>query len=151
MSGGITPEVSLLHNLHTELGEAPTWDERTQRLYFVDINGKKIYSSAEDGSDLFHIDTPETVGTIALTTDDNILLAAMNRSPLSSECSTFSVMFVGLVFLPVTGVRKGISCVCEPAFLISMQTCLLYKDCKLAVSCESTCICLSHHAALRTG
>ena len=76
---GETPVVTLLHNLHADLGEAPTWDERIQRLYFVDINKQKIYSSSEDGSDIFEIDTHETVGTIALTTDKNILLAAMNR------------------------------------------------------------------------
>ena len=74
-----SPTISLLHNLHADLGEAPTWDERTQRLYFVDVNKQKIYSSSEDGSDIFEIDTHETVGTIALTTDENILLAAMNR------------------------------------------------------------------------
>ena len=153
MSEGITPEVSLLHDLHTELGEAPTWDERTQRLYFVDINGKKIYSSGEDGSDLFHIDTPETVGTIALTTDDNILLAAMNRSPPSSKCSTVSAMSVGLGSLPLTGVWKGISCVCEPAFLISLRSCLSYKDCTVAISCEASCNCLSRQPgkAVRAG
>lgn len=74
------PTVELLLDLHTDLGEAPTWDERTQRLWFVDINNKKIYSCTEDGKDLVSIDTPETVGTIALTTDKNVLLAAMNRS-----------------------------------------------------------------------
>lgn len=72
-------DVTLLHDLHADLGEAPTWDERTQRLYFVDVDKQKIYSSSEDGSDIFSIDTHETVGTIALTTDKNILLAAMNR------------------------------------------------------------------------
>ena len=72
-------KVDILHDIHCELGEAPTWDERTQRLYFVDINQKKIYSSSADGSDLFGIDTHETVGTIALTTDENLLLAAMAR------------------------------------------------------------------------
>ena len=71
--------VDIFHDLHCELGEAPTWDERLQRLYFVDINQKKIYSSSADGSDLFRIDTEEPVGTIALTTDENLLLAAMER------------------------------------------------------------------------
>ncbi len=73
------PTVTLLHDLHADLAEGPTWDERIQRLYFVDIDKQKIYSCSEDGSDLFEIDTHETVGTIALTTDKNILLAAMNR------------------------------------------------------------------------
>ena len=76
---GSQVQVTLIHDLNCDLGEAPTWDERTQRLYFVDIVKQKIYSSSEDGSDIFSIDTHETVGTIALTTDTNLLLAAMNR------------------------------------------------------------------------
>ncbi len=77
--GSADATVDLLHDLHADLGEAPTWDERVQRLYFVDINKQKIYSCNADGSDLFSIDTHETVGTIALTTDQNLLLACMNR------------------------------------------------------------------------
>lgn len=76
----------LLHDLHADLGEGPTWDERIQRLYFVDIDKQKIYSTSEDGSDIFEIDTHETVGTIALTTDPNIILAAMNRCVNSLSC-----------------------------------------------------------------
>ena len=73
------PIVELLLDIHTDLGESIIWDERTQRIYFVDINSKKIYSAGEDGSDLFSIDCDEMVGTIALTTDPNLLLAAMHR------------------------------------------------------------------------
>ena len=79
-----SPTVSLIHNLHADIGEAPTWDERIQRLYFVDINKQTIYSMSEDGSDIFEIDTHEGVGTIALTTDENIILAAMNRYVFSN-------------------------------------------------------------------
>ena len=89
------PTVSLIHDLHADLGEAPTWDERIQRLYFVDINKQKIYSSSEDGSDIFEIDTHETVGTIALTTDKNILLAAMNRWDILD----LSAMHIATLFL----------------------------------------------------
>ena len=74
-----SPSVELLLDLKAELGEALTWDERTERLYFVDTNSKRIYSCTETGQDLFSILTPEPVGTIALTTDQNLLLAAMNR------------------------------------------------------------------------
>ena len=71
--------MDLLLDIHTDLGESIIWDERTQRIYFVDINSKKIYGCGEDGSDLFSIDCEEMVGTIALTTDPNLLLAAMHR------------------------------------------------------------------------
>ena len=80
------PIVELVLDVHTDLGESITWDERTQRLYFVDINSKEIYGCNCDGEDLFCIECEEMVGTIALTTDPNILLAAMNRSAFLAEC-----------------------------------------------------------------
>jgi sugar lactone lactonase YvrE len=89
--GSADATVDLLHDLHADLGEAPTWDERLQRLYFVDINKQKIYSCNADGSDLFSIDTHETVGTIALTTDQNLLLACMNRSVFPVDVSKRTV------------------------------------------------------------
>lgn len=79
VGNGGPPIVELLLDLHTDLGESIIWDERVQRLYFVDINAKKIYGCTCDGTDLLCIDCEEMVGAIALTTDANLLLAAMNR------------------------------------------------------------------------
>jgi sugar lactone lactonase YvrE len=79
MGGDDGVTVDLLHDLHAELGEAPTWDERVQKLYFVDINKQGIYCCDADGGRLWSMETQETVGTIALTTDPNLLLACMNR------------------------------------------------------------------------
>lgn len=76
---GTSPIVELLLDLHTDLGESIIWDERVQRLYFVDINAKKIYGCNCDGEDLLCIECEEMVGAVALTTDENLLLAAMNR------------------------------------------------------------------------
>jgi sugar lactone lactonase YvrE len=36
-------ESRLVVDAHTDLGESPTWDARTGRLYFVDINKATIH------------------------------------------------------------------------------------------------------------
>lgn len=41
-------ESRLVVDAHTDLGESPTWDARTGRLYFVDINGKTIHVYTEE-------------------------------------------------------------------------------------------------------
>ena len=79
VGNGVLPTSRLVLDLHTDLGESIIWDDRTEFLYFVDINGKKIYGCKADGTELFSIQANEMVGTIALTTDPNLLLAAMNR------------------------------------------------------------------------
>ena len=52
------PNVQLVLDCHTDLGESPVWDARTGRLYFVDINEKRIhvYTPADKGH--FTIDAP---------------------------------------------------------------------------------------------
>ena len=42
MTGHQDPKVELLLDLLCELGEAPTWDDRLQRFYFVDIKQVKF-------------------------------------------------------------------------------------------------------------
>ena len=65
--------------LFTDLGEAPTWDARTGRLYFVDINMRAIHVWEAATGEHTTIEGPEMVGTIALTTDEDIILAALHR------------------------------------------------------------------------
>ncbi len=77
MSGGI--QVDAVVEARTDLGESPVWDERTQRLYFIDINSMKvhIWDNKSKGHDA--IDMPELVGTIILAPDENQLLVALTR------------------------------------------------------------------------
>jgi sugar lactone lactonase YvrE len=37
-------EISVVLRAHTEIGESPVWNQRTQELYFVDIAGQAIHS-----------------------------------------------------------------------------------------------------------
>lgn len=56
MSGD--PKVQLVLDCHTDLGESPVWDERTGRLYFVDINEKRIHVYHVESKEHFTIDAP---------------------------------------------------------------------------------------------
>ena len=57
------PRVQLVLDCHTDLGESPVWDERTGRLYFVDINEKKIHVYTPENKDHFTIDAPVSLLT----------------------------------------------------------------------------------------
>lgn len=84
------PEVKLVLDCHTDLGEGPVWDERTGRLYFVDINEMRIhvYTPGATGDDKhFTITTPSTVGCVAPTTDPNKLLAALGSNVVEVDVS----------------------------------------------------------------
>eukprot|EP00884_Botryococcus_braunii_P012423 jgi/Botrbrau1/21181/Bobra.0061s0072.1 len=72
-------EARLLVDAHTDLGESPTWDARTGRLYFVDINSCSIHVFTEETGEHFTIKANEAVGTVALTSDPDILLACLTR------------------------------------------------------------------------
>ncbi|PRW33693.1 SMP-30 gluconolaconase LRE domain [Chlorella sorokiniana] len=74
------PSVELACDAQCDLGESPIWDERSGgRLYFVDINGKRIhvYEPASGGHRTIQLEQP--IGCIVPTSDPNILLAALER------------------------------------------------------------------------
>ncbi|PSC74213.1 SMP-30 gluconolaconase LRE domain [Micractinium conductrix] len=81
-------ECELACDAGCDLGESPIWDERTGRLYFVDINGKRVhvYEPASGAHRSFQLDQP--VGTIALTSDPNKLLAALERDIVEVDATT---------------------------------------------------------------
>ncbi len=67
-------EVAL--EVHAQLGEGPVWDERQQRLYFVDIYGQRVHifwpATGEHGS----FDVDRSVGAVVLRDDGGLVLAA---------------------------------------------------------------------------
>ena len=63
----------------TDLGESPVWDERTQMLYFIDINSKKIHVWDNRSKSLDVIDMPELVGTIIPAPKEDQLVVALTR------------------------------------------------------------------------
>jgi sugar lactone lactonase YvrE len=70
---GMTPELVL--DARAELGEGPVWDDRRQRLLFVDIMRGHVHEfDPATGTDRI-FEAGEPVGTVALTTRGDWLLA----------------------------------------------------------------------------
>ena len=70
-------DYEIVYNDSSILGEGPTWDEMTQRLFWIDGLGKQahIFDPASDRNVSFHV--PQPVGSIALTNKAGVILAAL--------------------------------------------------------------------------
>ena len=77
MTGGV--EIDAVVESRTDLGESPVWDERTQRLYFIDINEQTIHMWDNKSKSHDHITMPEMVGTIILAPNEEQLVVALTR------------------------------------------------------------------------
>ena len=76
-----------------QLGEGPCWDAPRQILWWVDILGRKLLSTAGSGGAVESIELPEMPGCV-VTTDADLLLVAMHRGvkrcdPTSGELTPF--------------------------------------------------------------
>jgi sugar lactone lactonase YvrE len=61
--------------LHMQLGEGPLWDDSTQTLLFVDIDGKRVHRFDPGTASVSTFSTPGPVGCLALCSDGGLLLA----------------------------------------------------------------------------
>jgi sugar lactone lactonase YvrE len=59
------------------LGEGCLWDHRLQRLYWIDINERKLAWLDADGTTTIR-DLPGTPGTVVLTTDPSVVALALD-------------------------------------------------------------------------
>lgn len=75
-----TSSAELLYDCHCQLGESPIWDERIQKLYFVDINSKKLHVFDPATQEDTVIDAPLMITTNILTPDPDIVLATLHRT-----------------------------------------------------------------------
>ena len=69
-----TAEVAL--DVHAQLGEGPVWDERMQRLYFVDIMGHRVHAFDPVTKADVSFDVGRPVGAVVLREDGGLVLAA---------------------------------------------------------------------------
>ena len=67
--------VEIALDIKAELGEGALWNYRTQELYWVDINGKKlhIYNPLTKQNNSFT--TPSKIGTVVPKNEDEVLIA----------------------------------------------------------------------------
>lgn len=76
------------------LGEGPVWDERVQRLYFVDILSKRMYRYSFDTKRAEEYQFEEFISCIALHNDPDIVLIALESGIYALNTSTRETTFV---------------------------------------------------------
>jgi L-arabinonolactonase len=59
-------QISVLADVKPLLGEGPLWDIESQRLYFIDALGRRIFRCTEDGAELRAWTVPSRIGSMAL-------------------------------------------------------------------------------------
>jgi sugar lactone lactonase YvrE len=72
---GEAASVEVVVALGSELAEGPIWDERTGRLVWVDILGRRIHATDPDTGDTSSIETPLHVGAVAARTAGGFVAA----------------------------------------------------------------------------
>ena len=60
------PDIRVLVDCKTILGEGPLWDVETQRLYWIDSFGNKVFRSTAEGTEVQTWDVPAKIGSMAL-------------------------------------------------------------------------------------
>jgi L-arabinonolactonase len=71
-----------------ELGECPTWDDRSGRLLRIDVTGRRLTSCDPEGAGAETIDLPEIPGSIALREDGGLLVAYRRRLAVRDHAGT---------------------------------------------------------------
>ncbi|WP_236976066.1 SMP-30/gluconolactonase/LRE family protein [Membranihabitans maritimus] len=71
-------KADLLIDQKCSLGEGPIWIADEQKLYWVDILGKKIFSANSSGEDIIAYDFPDYVSNIYDTDSPGILIVALS-------------------------------------------------------------------------
>ncbi len=68
-------EFTCVADLHCRVGESPVYDERTNRLYFVDILSRKIYAFAPSTGDIAAWSFESEVASMGLTASGALVVA----------------------------------------------------------------------------
>jgi sugar lactone lactonase YvrE len=71
-------KAELLLDIRADLGEGPLWDERENVLYWVDINGHKLYVYNPATGANTGYDVGQQVGTVVLRESGGVMLALRN-------------------------------------------------------------------------
>ena len=71
----MTLEFTLIADLKCRVGESPVYDERSDRLYFVDIPNRKLFSMEAFGGDLKSWTFESDVGSLGLAASGRLVVA----------------------------------------------------------------------------
>ena len=67
--------IGVLADVKPKLGEGPVWDVATQRLYFIDSLGQRIFRCTEQGAELRAWTVPGPIGAMALAQAGDAVVA----------------------------------------------------------------------------
>jgi sugar lactone lactonase YvrE len=74
----MTHQAELILDSRAELGEGALWDERTRRLYWVDIVGQALHIYDPASQEDRRYEVGQMVGTVVLSESGRVLLAVQN-------------------------------------------------------------------------
>lgn len=67
--------IDVLADVKPLLGEGPLWDVESERLYFIDSLGKRVFRCTEEGGEMRAWTVPEAIGSMALAQDGSAIVA----------------------------------------------------------------------------
>lgn len=68
----------ILSKTRATLGECPVWDDRSQRLFWIDIEAGRLFATAMSGDETSW-QLPERIGSFGLTTTTDVIVIALER------------------------------------------------------------------------
>jgi L-arabinonolactonase len=95
------PRIRRLGDFRCQVGEGPLWDERAQRLYFVDLVGQRLCRFNPADERFEHWDMPQTIAALALTEAGGIAVA------LADALYSFDLATRALVLLARAPLAEG--------------------------------------------
>ena len=86
--------LNVIKNSASELGESPVWDPRLNCLYWLDILKGEIFSWAANREVRLCAKLPYSVGSLALTDNEDILLLATEKGFAFYDLNKASIEFI---------------------------------------------------------
>jgi L-arabinonolactonase len=66
-------------DIRTLLGEGPVWDVESQRLFWIDSLGRRVFSATEHGSEVRTWEVPGPIGSLAVRADGSGAVVALEK------------------------------------------------------------------------
>ncbi|WP_150526111.1 SMP-30/gluconolactonase/LRE family protein [Roseibium sediminis] len=104
----MSTSVSRLIDTTYQLAECPTWDERTGRLFWTDIQGRAIHALEWATREIHTWTFENEVGSFGLTDDDRLVVAVWNKIVLfDPQTGTQELLAMVETDLPQTRLNDG--------------------------------------------
>ena len=79
-----------------KLGEGATWDDRLQRLWWVDIRGQRLHCMNEAGAERRSWDLPQVPGCVALTEEPRWVVLGLRTGIFTFDTETGSLALLAV-------------------------------------------------------